>query len=80
MFLDFAIVWILLSIIAVLMVWNFRDRKLQSQIHLHNIATIEAAISSNLYQLNFRSSNLQKYDFLRNNLSETLIVQPEIHL
>jgi hypothetical protein len=78
MFLQIAITIILLSSIIGLLVWFFQGRRAISQIHNEKVSALETAISTNRFQINFRNSNLNNYDFLKLNLNEALIVQPEI--
>lgn len=78
MFLQIAILLILISSISGLMVWFFKERKSIFQSHNQSISALETAISNNRYQINFRNANLQNYDFLKFNLNDALIIQPEI--
>jgi hypothetical protein len=78
MFLQIAITLILLSSIIGLLVWFFTGKRALARVHNEEIAMLETAISTNRFQINFRNSNLNNYDFLKLNLNETLIVQPEI--
>lgn len=78
MFLHIAILLILISSTSGLMVWFLKERKLISENHHQNISALETAISNNLYQIKYRNANLQNYDFLKFNLNDALIIQPEI--
>ncbi len=78
MFLQIAITVILFSSIIGLLVWFFQGKRAITQIHNEKISALEIAISTNSFQINFRNSNLNNYDFLKFNLNESLIIQPEI--
>lgn len=78
MFLQIAITLVLLSSILGLLVWFFQGKKAISKMHNEKVSALETAISTNHFQINFRNSNLNNYDFLKLNLNEALIVQPEI--
>lgn len=78
MFLQIAILLILLSSASGLMVWFYKERKSISRNHHQNNSELETAIFTNRYQINFRNANLQNYDFLKFNLNDALIIQPEI--
>ena len=78
MFLQIAITIIILSSIIGLLVWFFTGKRELARLHDEQISMLETAISTNHFQINFRNSNLNNYDFLKLNLNETLIIQPEI--
>lgn len=78
MFLQIAILLILLSSASGFMVWFFKERKSISQSHNQSISELETSIFNNRNQINFRNANLQNYDFLKFNLNDALIIQPEI--
>ncbi len=80
MFLQFAITLIFLTAAIGFLVWFFIENRAQSRLHHQNIASLETAISTNRFQINFRNSNFNNYDFLKFNLKESLIVQQEIQL
>ncbi|SRX54588.1 hypothetical protein [Aequorivita sp. CIP111184] len=77
MFFQTAIIIIILSLIIGLLVWFFTGKRALVRIHNEEISMLETAISTNRFQINFRNSNLNTYDFLKFNLNEALIVQPE---
>ena len=78
MFLQIVITLILLSSIIGLLVWFFTGKRALARVHNEEIAMLETAISTNRCQINFRNSNLNSYDFLKRNILEALIIQPEI--
>lgn len=78
MYLQIAITLILLCSIVGLLAWYFMGKKALLHIHNQKISSLEQAISQNHFQINFRNSNLNNYDFLKFNLNEALVVQPEI--
>ncbi len=78
MFLAISILLILISSASGLMVWFLKERKSISQSHNESISELETAIFHNRYQINFRNANLNNYDFLKFNLNDALIIQPEI--
>lgn len=62
------------------MIWFFRVKNRMKTIHKQTISSLENAISNNHFQINKRNSNLNKYDFLKHNLDEALIMQRDIQL
>ena len=56
----------------------FKTKKTMYRIHNQNILDLESNISKNRFQINFRNDSLNKYDFLKFNLNEALVVQFEI--
>ena len=78
MFLQIAITLFFFIAIIGIFVWFFQRKGAISQIHNENVSALETAISTNKFQINIRNSNLNNYDFLKFNLNDALIVQPEI--
>lgn len=80
MYLQIAIVFILLLSFIGLAIWFFNAKNTNGRLHQQNISILESAIFSHRNQINFRNSNLNRYDFLKYNLDEALAVQPEIQI
>ncbi|MEM7087591.1 MAG: hypothetical protein AAF489_15500 [Bacteroidota bacterium] len=61
--------------------WVFRNknRKIRS-IYAEKITALNAQLETNKKQLRKRSTALDRYDFLKYNLLEALVVQSEIRL
>jgi hypothetical protein len=75
-----AILLVLLLTIIGIVVWFFNAKKSLGQAHSQNVAMLESAIYNNRNQLNFRTLHLNRYDFLKYNLDEVLVVQSDIEL
>ncbi|RDK89239.1 hypothetical protein C8D94_1011122 [Marinirhabdus gelatinilytica] len=56
------------------------QRKRLHHLHLGSVRSLEGAISKNQGQIRLRSDTLKNYDFLRQNISEVLMVQKEIEV
>lgn len=67
------------SILGMLLWTYFENRKLSNN-HNENINSLEKEISFNNFQMNLRNISLKRYDFLRFNIDEALIIQKEIIL
>ncbi|MEM0519134.1 MULTISPECIES: hypothetical protein [Aequorivita] len=80
MYLQIAILSVLLLSVIGIVFWFLQMKKTEIQTHNQKMANLENAIFKNYSQLNFRSLNLNKYDFLKYNLDEALIKQPDIAL
>lgn len=78
MYLQIAIALILFISLVMLFLWFAKKKKALFLIHNQNIIDLENSISKNGFQINFRNSNLNKYDFLKYNLNEALVAQLEI--
>lgn len=78
MYLQIAITLFLLLSVMVLFLWFFKRKNTMFRIHNQNILDLEDSISRNRFQINFRNSSLNRYDFLKYNLNEALAVQLEI--
>lgn len=68
----------LLLIVAIIMSFFYRENKKTRQNHSEIIVILKSAINLHQSQIHFRNAGLQKYDFTKYNLSEALILQPEI--
>jgi len=55
-----------------------RNKKLNNE-HKKQLLLIHESISRNKFQMANRTTVLGRYDFLKHNLKEALIVQPEIN-
>ena len=75
-----AVVLSFLSVLLGLVVWFRLKEKLLKQQHQDHISVLENAISTNLGQQNIRNEGLGRYDFMKYNLDESLVIQPEIIL
>jgi hypothetical protein len=78
MFFQIAITLMLLLLFIGLMVWFFNTKNAMGRLHNQNVSILESAICNNRNQINFRNSKLNRYDFLKYNLEESLVLQPEI--
>jgi len=78
MYLQIAIALVLLISLIGLVVWFFNVNNSMGRLHKQNISILESAIYNNRNQINFRNSKLNRYDFLKYNLDEALVVQQEI--
>lgn len=70
---------LLLSIIGIVAGF-YNEKKSKRKVHNQSIADLEVAICTNQKQIRLRSSHLDGYDFLKFNLEEVLIVQPDIRI
>ena len=59
--------------------FRLKEKQLEQQ-HLEHILVLENAISLNKGQMRTRNKGLGCYDFLKYNLDESLVVQPEIKI
>lgn len=78
MYLQNAMALLLIISVTGLILWFFKTKKTMFRIHNQNILDLESNISKNRFQINFRNDSLNKYDFLKFNLNEALVVQFEI--
>lgn len=69
---------ILLLILVISLGYFYMKNKKIRQNHSGIIVALKNAIRLHQSQIHFRSTNLQKYDFTKYNLSEALLLQPEI--
>lgn len=79
MYLQITIALVLLLSVIGLVVWFFNVNNSMGLLHKQNISVLETAIYNNRNQMKFRNSNLNRYDFLKYDLDESLLVQYEIH-
>lgn len=77
---QFVIVLIFVSLLIGIVFWYFNQKKVLDQVHNQNVLSLEKKISKNTFQINFRETNLNKYDFLKYNLSEVMILQLKIRI
>ncbi len=80
MYLQIAIVLFLAFSFSGLVMWWFNVNNSMGRIHKQNISILESAIYNNRKQIDFRNSNLNRYDFFKYNLDEALVVQQEIKI
>ncbi|MCG2418515.1 hypothetical protein K8089_05725 [Aequorivita sp. F47161] len=80
MYLQVAILLFLMLIVIGLVVWFYNAKRAMGQVHNQNVAMLESAIYNNCKQLKFRTLQLNRYDFLKYNLDEALVVQSDINL
>lgn len=59
--------------------FRLKEKQLEQQ-HMEYILVLENAISLNQGQMGTRKKWLDRYDFLKYNLDESLVVQPEIKI
>lgn len=78
--LQFFIFILFISINVALTLCFFRRKKILEKKHYQQMLQFKQQISLQKTQLNFREKGLQKYNFLKYNLNESLAVQPEIKL
>lgn len=72
------VVVFLLCIVSVFLFWI--QKKKETQIHLQNMQLCREGISKNKLQIKCRQEYLKNYDFLRQNVSESLHIQQEIDI
>lgn len=80
MSLPLIILLIVLAIVFWLVLYFYNKGKANNDAHSEKIDKLERAIFLNSNQIKFRSSGLQRYSFLKHNLAEVLVTQPEIIL
>ncbi len=80
MSLQTIIILILLVSIIGSVIWFFNAKRTMNLSHNENISSLEGAIANNRDQIDFRKYHLNKYDLLKFNLQEALVVQPGIEL
>jgi hypothetical protein len=80
MYLPLIILLIVLAIIFGLIFYFYNKNRAIKNVHSSKIDSLEQAIFLNGNQIKFRNSGLQEYNFLKHNLTEVLVAQPEIIL
>lgn len=65
--------------LAVIFLFIVENKKMQLH-HKKTLIGMKKAITIQHGQMNFRNDNLQKYNFLKYNLKEALVVQKEIKI
>ncbi len=80
MYFQIMIAFTLLLAIPGLFLWFFKKRKSLNLIHNEHVFDLKNTISNHDFQIDFRNTNLDKYDFLQFNLNEVLTVQPKIQI
>ena len=80
MSIQYIIILFLLFSIGGLLIWFLSIKKAMNLLHNENMAALKSDISQNRDQIEFRKNNLCKYDFLKYNLLDALIVQPNVFL
>lgn len=78
--LPLIILLIVLAIVFWLLLYFYNKDRAAKSSHSEKIDKLERAIFLNNSQMKFRSSGLQEYSFLKHNLTEVLVTQPEIIL
>ena len=78
--LQFFISILFISINIVLILYFFRKKKVLEKSHHQQILKFQQQLFLQKAQLNFRKNGLQKYNFMKYNLNESLLVQSEINL
>ncbi len=69
--------FLIISISLLLLYFKVQKAKISAD-HFNKIDGIELEIERNKHQIKVRGIGLNKYNFLKYNLDEALIVQPEI--
>ncbi len=69
---------ILLLILAISMGYFYVENKKIRRDHSEIMGVLKKSINLHHSQIHFRNAGLQKYDFTKYNLSEALLLQPEI--
>ena len=59
--------------------FRLKEKQLEQQ-HMEHILVLENAISLNQGQMGIRNKGLGRYDFLKYNLDESLVVQEDISI
>ncbi|WP_432411697.1 hypothetical protein [Rasiella sp. SM2506] len=72
------VVVFLMTIVSIL-VFYFQKKK-ERHIHLQAILLSTNAIAKNKYQIKVRQTHLGTYDFLKQNITDALLVQQEIDI
>lgn len=80
MSLQYVIILVLLFFIVALLLWFLSIKKAMNLLHTENVSVLKRAISHNRHQIDIRKYNLGTYDFLKYNLQDALVVQPNILL
>lgn len=80
MSLQYIIILFLLFSIGGLLIWFLSIKKSMNLHHHENMASLKNEISQNRDQIELRKNSLCKYDFLKYNLLDALIVQPNVFL
>lgn len=79
-YLQISIAFFIIMSIAILIVWYSNSKNEMIFEHKQIISELETAIYNNHKQVNYRSSNLNRYNFLKYNLNEALITQSNIQV
>jgi lipopolysaccharide export system protein LptC len=74
------ILLILLGVMIVVVYYFHKQNRAEQELHMQNLAHFQKSITQHQNQIVKRSQGLMTYDFLKYNLSEALLVQPEIVL
>lgn len=64
----------------VALVFYFRQKKEMNRAHKSTVDFLENSIGGHFKQIHKRSARLNTYDFIKYNLTDALLVQPEILL
>jgi len=69
----------LVVFVSVRLYFHFKNRKIK-EAHLNYVNVLIDSISIQKKQIDFRNNSFKKYNFLKFNLEDSLIIQPEIQL
>lgn len=69
---------VLMFSITAIFVWFLYKNRVASRYHRQTVFRLKTAIRNNRKQISFRNSTLNLYDFLKYNLDEAMVSQPEI--
>lgn len=72
------IVFVILS--SGLMFWYYKTKNALVAQHFSKTSNLKTAIAIHQKQIAYRTSSLNKYDFVKYNLNEALVIQADIKL
>lgn len=77
---QLVIIITVISIFIGIWLYFFLKNKQIEQLHVERVLILSEEFTANKVQISIRKKGLNRYDFLNYNLSEALVVQPEIHI
>ena len=77
---QLVIILIIISISIGIWLYFFLKNKQVNQLHAQRLLNLGDELAANKLQILIRKNGLDRYNFLKYNLSEALIIQPDINI
>lgn len=77
---QLVIIVTVISISIGIWLYFFLKNKQIEQLHMERVLNLSEEFATNKLQISIRKKSLNRYNFLNYNLSEALVVQPEINI